>query len=251
MIYGLYLSATGVLTNSYRQDVIANNLANAETVGFKKDLALFTQRNTAAQDAGQYDPNDPLSSLSGGMWAAPTYVDSSPGPLEETGNQTDAAIEGNGYFMVQTPQGNRLTRDGRFLIDNNGDLVMAGNANAKVLDDSGKPILLDSRKRVDLSKDGEFSQDGINVAAVGIYNTDPATLQKQGGNLLAYSDGSNPTLTKDFVLHQKFVEKSNVEPSIELTQLMDAERQLDANANMIKTQDETLGELVNSVAKIT
>jgi flagellar basal-body rod protein FlgF len=251
LIYGLYLSATGVLANSYRQDVIANNLANAETVGFKKDLALFTERATASQDAGHSDPSDPLSAMSGGMWAAPTYVDSSQGPLQETGNSTDAAIEGNGFFMVQTPQGNRLTRDGRFLIDNNGNLVMAGNANAKVLDDSGKPIMLDSRQRIDLDKQGEFSQSGRNVAEVGIYNADTASLKKEGGNLLSYPDDSTPARAKDYTLHQKFVERSNVEPTTELTQLMDAERQLEANANMIKTQDETLGELVNTVAKIT
>lgn len=251
MIYGLYLSATGVLANSYRQDVIANNLANAETVGFKKDLALFTQRDNATEEKGQFDPSNPLSGLTGGMWAAPTFVDPAQGPLEETGNPTDVAIEGNGYFMVQTPQGNRLTRDGRFLLDNTGNLVLASNANAKVLDTSGQPIQLDSRQRIALSKDGEYSQSGRNVAQVGIYNIDPATLEKQGDNLLAYPEDAKPTPATDFSLHQKFIERSNVEPATELTQLMDAERQLDANANMIKTQDETLGELVNSVEKVS
>jgi flagellar basal body rod protein FlgG len=251
LIYGLYLSATGVLTNSYRQDVIANNLANSETVGFKKDLALFTERDSAAQEKGQSDPDDPLSNLTGGKWAAPTYVDPSEGPLQETGNSTDVAIEGKGYFMVQTPQGNRLTRDGRFLLDSNGNLVMANDANAKLLDDSGKPFSLDSRQRIQLSKDGEYSQGGRNVDKIGIYDTDTATLTKQGNNLLAFPDSQTLSLSKNYTLHQSFVERSNVEPTTELTQLMDTERQLEVNANMIKTQDETLSELVSQVAKIT
>jgi flagellar basal-body rod protein FlgG len=128
---------------------------------------------------------------------------------------------------------------------------MASNANAKLLDDSGKPIALDGRKKITLSNQGEFSQEGRNVDQLGIYDTDPAALQKQGSNLLAYPDSAVPSLSKNYTLHQKFVERSNVEPATELTQLMDAERQLEANANMIKTQDETLGELVNSVAKIS
>src|SRR5262245_29805113 len=102
MIYGLYLSATGVLTNSYRQDVIANNLANAETVGFKKDLALFKERLTEAQQQ-RLAPNSinlGMEPIGGGVLASPTLVDSTQGELEPTGSPLDVAIEGEGYFMV-------------------------------------------------------------------------------------------------------------------------------------------------------
>jgi flagellar basal body rod protein FlgG len=252
LIYGLYLSATGVLANTYRQDVIANNLANVETVGFKKDMALFTERPNAADEVGQADSDNPFSAFTGGLWAAPTYVDTSQGPLQETGNSTDVAIEGKGFFLVQTPDGTRLTRDGKFLLDNAGNLVMADNANAKLLDTSGKPISLDARQQLELSQSGEISQSGRNVAQIGVYNVaDPADLHKQGENLLAYAGDLTPAASNDYTLHQKFVERSNVEPAVELTRLMDAERELDANANMIKTQDATLGELVNTVEKIS
>src|SRR5947209_3887766 len=83
MIYGLYLSATGVMTNSYRQDVIANNIANAETVGFKKDIALFQQRRTEAQERGLGPTSNALlEKLGGGVFASPMLVDSSQGELE-------------------------------------------------------------------------------------------------------------------------------------------------------------------------
>ena len=101
MIYGLYLSATGVLANSYRQDVIANNLANAETVGFKRDLATFVERPNASDPTAQLSGSDPLASLSGGMWARPTHVDPAQASMKSTGNSTDVAIEGKGYFLVQ------------------------------------------------------------------------------------------------------------------------------------------------------
>src|SRR4051812_3979394 len=99
MIYGLYLSASGVLASSYRQDVIANNLANAETVGFKKDLATFSERAVEQQPSGASDPR--WSNFTGGLWARNTNVDTTQGELESTGNSTDVAIEGRGYFMVQ------------------------------------------------------------------------------------------------------------------------------------------------------
>src|SRR6185503_4214950 len=85
MNYGLYLSAMGVLANSQRQDVIANNLANAETVGFKKDLALFQEQRTEAQIRGRHgESNDLLEPLGGGLVPSGTTLDLSQGPIENT-----------------------------------------------------------------------------------------------------------------------------------------------------------------------
>src|SRR4051794_15840072 len=109
MNYGLYLSATGVLTNSYRQDVIANNLANAETVGFKRDVALFRERLTEAQTNRLRSSwsNPELEHMTGGTLAMPTSVDSQQGELEPTGNKMDMAIVGQGYFQVENAKGER------------------------------------------------------------------------------------------------------------------------------------------------
>src|SRR5437667_10189719 len=99
MIYGLYLSATGVLANTYRKDVIANNLANSETVGFKRHLASFQQRPPESQTMGRPDLSNPmLDNLGGGFLVAPTQIDTSQGDLETTGNNLDAAIYGKGFF---------------------------------------------------------------------------------------------------------------------------------------------------------
>jgi flagellar basal-body rod protein FlgF len=99
MLYGLYLSAAGVMTNSYRQDVIANNIANAETVGFKRDLALFQERRTERDERGLSPArsNALLESLGGGVFASPTLVDRTQGELEPSSNNLDVAIVGQGY----------------------------------------------------------------------------------------------------------------------------------------------------------
>src|SRR3954470_16064638 len=121
MLYGLYLSATGVMTNAYRQDVISNNIANAETVGFKRDLALFQERRTERAERGLSPgrSNPMLEALGGGVFASPTVIDKSQGELEPSDNNLDVAIVGQGYFTVSN--GDRgevaLTRNGRFIVN--------------------------------------------------------------------------------------------------------------------------------------
>src|SRR6185503_10320423 len=110
MIYGLYLSAAGVMTNAYRQDVISNNLANAETIGFKKDLARFQQRRTEAEERGdESGTNALLENIGGGVFASPTHVDLSQGEIESSSNNLDVALEGSGYFAVSDHGTTRLT----------------------------------------------------------------------------------------------------------------------------------------------
>src|SRR5882762_4085519 len=143
MNYGLYLSAMGVLANSNRQDVIANNLANAETVGFKKDLALFQEQRTEAQKRGmsisQFS-NDLLEPLGGGLAPSGTTLDLSQGPIEATSNPLDVAILGDGYFAVRNGENLMLTRAGRFQVDRNG--VLATDAGHPVLSDKMNSIML-------------------------------------------------------------------------------------------------------------
>ena len=266
MIYGLYLSASGVLTNSYRQDVIANNIANAETVGFKRDLALFQERLTEAQDrrfrgggmgttgsSGGARTNELLEALGGGVFAAPTAIDTKSGELEPTGNNLDLAIEGNeGYFMVQDHEGAaRLTRAGSFMVDDNGNLILSHSGD-KVLDANRKPIVLDGalQAQTELTKDGQITQAGQPMARVGLFDVkDVSQLTKRGQMLLDHPDVATlPASTAQ--LRSGAVERANVDPTTELSLLMDAQRQLEANANMIRYQDQTLGKLVNEVGKI-
>jgi flagellar basal body rod protein FlgG len=258
MIYGLYLSATGVLTNSYRQDVIANNLANAETVGFKRSLALFRERRTEAQQVGQTaSTNKLLEPIGGGTLLAPTYVDHSQGHLEDTNNTLDAAIMGRGYFAIQTgagPDGMRLTRNGQFMTDRAGNLILSDGSGHKVLDFQRKPINLARipADQLSIRPDGTICAKEQPVAKLGLFDVpDENQLRAQGGTLLSYPGNMNGLPpARDAIVQNKVIEGSNVDPMSELTQLINAQRQLEANANMIRYQDQSLGKLVNEVGKI-
>lgn len=254
MIYGLYLSAAGVMTNSYRQDVIANNIANAETVGFKKDLALFQERRTELAQRG-YSPqrsNALLEALGGGTYAAPTTVDTTQGELEPTGNSLDVAIIGKGVLAVKHGDHTQLTRDGRMVVNHRGRLALANNENVEVLDTKRRPLPLDPRFPVQIARDGTVSQNGQPIGQIGVFEVpDPTQLTKAGGTMLAYPDVKQLRPSISSTLRSEFVERANVEPSSELAQLMEAQRQLEANANMIRYQDQMLSKLVNEVGKIS
>ncbi len=252
MIYGLYLSATGVLTNSYRQDVIANNIANSETVGFKRDLALFHERLTEAQEnrLGPRHSNPLLEKLGGGLLASPTFVDSNQGEFEPTGNNLDVAIQGSGFFAVDDHGQKRLTRNGQFSVNRDGHLILSNGSGQKVLDVEGDPILLDPTRQLAIARDGQITQDETPVARIGLFEVpNPGDLRKEGGTLLSYED-IDSLRPATGTLRSEFIERANVDPASELALLMDAQRQLEANANMIRYQDQTLGRLVNDVGKI-
>jgi len=253
MIYGLYLSATGVIGNSYRQNVLANNLANGETVGFKRDLAQFQQRATAAQETpSRLQWSDKIrEQIGGGTFASPTVMDRSPGEPEPTGNDLDVAIQGDGFFRVLQDGKTQLTRDGRFMVDRNGRLMLANTPGSLVTDQLGNPITVDPKRRAAVSYDGQVTQDGKPVAMLGIVDVPAGPgLTKNGNNLLSYPSADKLVQSRGTTLRPGFVERANVDPATELAQLMDAQRQLEANANMIRYQDQTLGKLVNEVGKI-
>ena len=254
MLYGLYLSATGVLTNSYRQDVIANNIANAETVGFKRDLALFQERRTEVNEAGLSPSrsNALLEALGGGVFASPTLVDRTQGDLEPSSNNLDVAIVGQGYFTVKHGDETQLTRDGRFVVNAKGHVALANNENFELLDTKGKPIPIGTGPSPLIARDGEVSQDGRQIAQIAVVDVpDPSKLIKAGGTMLTYQEITKIQPAKNAALRSQFIERANVDPSTELGALMDAQRQLEANANMIRYQDQMLQRLCNEVGKIS
>jgi flagellar basal body rod protein FlgG len=252
MIYGLYLSASGVLTSSYRQDVIANNMANSETVGFKKDLAMLQQRPTAAQETGKWNQTDPrLEPIGGGLLAAKSQVDITPGAIEPTGNNFDVALDGEGYLAVGANGQTHLTRNGQMMLDRDGRLVLSNNPNQAILDDKQQPIRLNSSTPTIFATDGSITQNHKIVAKLGLFTVqDQSQLAKQGGTLLSIPDSQKLAEATPQV-HSGFIERSNVDPSTELTDLMETQRQLEANANMIHIQDETLDKLVNDVGRVS
>jgi len=253
MIYGMYLSAAGVMANSHRQDVIANNLANAETTGFKRALSMVRQRAPESRESGRFDLSNPaLDAIGGGIFLSPTQVDHSQGALESYDSPLSLAITGKGYFAVRDGDRLRLTRNGIFPRGARGELVMSDGTGRKVLDVRQRPIRIDVNelKQIAVGDDGTITKNGEFIAQIGVFDVpDQRQLVPAGGTLMAVDEAAIARVINPSV-QSGYVELANVDPAIELTQLMEAQRQLEANANMIRYQDQTLGRLVNDVGKI-
>lgn len=262
MIYGLWASATGIMTSNYRQDVISNNIANAETVGFKRDFVNMQQRRMAAQElpgSGRY--SDPLyANMGGGTLVMPTVTDRAPG-VPEPGNNLDAAIANpNGYFAVETDKGKFLTRDGQFMVDNQGVLRLANSTNAMVLDQNLKPIHLDPNAAqngadTDINQLGQIVQsyntgDSVVVATLAVKQGADQMTKHEGTLFGVPGDMSEVADVQDPEVRGGFFERSNADGTTELTELMKTQRLMEANANMLRYQDQTLARLMTDVGKV-
>jgi len=236
-----------MLVNQYRQDVIANNLANVDTAGFKRDIPSFSERLVEARlDLGA-TRHRVLDSQTGGIWSAPTHTDWEQGPLDATGNPLDAAIDGTGFFAVQTDEGVRYTRDGQFVTDPHGRLVMAQGGWPVLSRQGGQIVLSEDAGRASLSPDGRVMVNGQAVAEVQVVGfDDPDALRKVGRNLVESEAEPRPI---DRHLRSGVVEKSNVDAVAEMASMIEASRAYQINVQMITMQDTTLERLVNEVAR--
>ncbi len=218
MTYGLWLSAAGMQVNQYRQNILANNLANANTVGFKKDLAVLHERLVESRTAadGARFRNGLLDPQAGGMFVAPTYHSFADGPLTPTSNPLDVALRGEGFFTVGVGKEVRYTRDGRFTVNGNNELVMVANkGRAKVLDESGAPLALLPPRfagRPTIGADGTVRQGDTVVGRIGLAEfADRNTLRKVGANLFQ-ATGGRPQPADNTSVMPGMVERSNADP---------------------------------------
>jgi len=257
MSYGLYLSAAGALSSMHRQDVFANNLANMNTVGFKPDQVVTRQRLPERLESPQgfVDPKWMLEQLGGGQFIDPTRVSMMQGDLVATGNDLDVAISGEGLFVVAGPDGaapgdTRMTRDGRFTLNDAGQLVMAASGR-RVLDTEGAPIELAPGVPVTIDAAGGIHQGGALVATLRLVDVSAGTLVKEGNDLLRFADGERPA-TRPFTgrLEQGHTEASAVDPILTLNGMMAAAKSAQANLKMMQYHDQLLGQAFNTFGRV-
>lgn len=251
MVYGIYQSAAGLQLNQYRQDVLANNLANLETAGFKHDLTVVRERPSATREgAGRPDWSDPsLAGLTGGSYVSPTYTAFTQGPLRSTGGRLDVAIVGDGFFEVQDGDQVRYTRDGRFAINVRGELVTP--AGLKLLGESGAPITvpLDQIDEVAITQDGDVRAGKNELGRLSIVDfEDKNGLRKVGGN--AFEAVSVSPVSTSATLKPQFIEGSTVEPTQAMVSMIEVNRAYELNATLIGLADGTLGRAVNDIARL-
>lgn len=217
---------------------VANNIANISTAGFRKEGVVFSE-HVAALDGGD-------NSLSM-AYANGRIVDERQGPLAQTGGTFDFALEGDGFFQIETPQGNQLTRAGSFTPNENGELVsMEGY---RLLDNGGAPIFIPTdASPISVGEDGTISADGAPLAQIGVFEpTDPNGLEHQAGTRFAAPAGIQPV--EGTTILQGFVEESNVDAVSEITRMIEVQRAYELGQTFLDKEDERIRSTISTLTR--
>ena len=233
----LYVALSSQIALERRLDTIADNVANASTIGFRATGVKF-------EDVVSGTGSKSVSFASSGK----TYLSGAHGALTETGNPFDFAIQGDAWFAIDTPVGTVMTRDGRFSMNENGELMsIEGHP---VLDAGGAPIQLDPRNGPPKAgADGSLRQNDQLVGSIGVYTFDP------GENFVRYGNsGIVPARTPEPVtdrsdtgIAQGFLEESNVNPVLEITRLIMVQRAFENTAALMRQTDSSTDEAIKTL----
>lgn len=261
---GIFTALSGALAQSLKIDTIANNIANVNTTGFKKDQQTFGEYLTSFEKEQQVIqvPRVPASIESfydngGGDKAfvnsTGTFTNFEQGSLKFTGGKLDLAIDGTGFFEVATPSGVQLTRAGNFSIDGNGQLVTKDGF-AVLLDGEGAPeertVRFSGQSPAYISDAGEVFDGTRNLGKLSLLNVvNPDSLQKVGNNNYSFKSNMPVEVSKVAVpnLKQGFLETSNVNIVNEMTDMIMAQRVFEGTQKAIHTYDQMADKLINVV----
>ena len=240
-----------MLTQSRKMDIISNNLTNVETDGFRADnLVSQSFRDmliSRVSDPYVYQRTE-VGPHNTGIHIDRIYTSFTQGPLVETGLDTDLALVGDGFFVVDTPDGERYTRAGGFTVDEAGNLVTP--LGRRVMGYGG-PIR-PGQDEFTVASDGTVTANGVVVGRVRIVTfPDNGALRKSKDSMF-YNidpDGNQPADTTA-VVKQGFLEASNVDEPREMVQLITVYRSYEANQRILRMIDESLGRAVNDIARV-
>lgn len=242
MIKGIYTSASAMLPRIKQQELTANNLSNASTPGFKKDR-IFTRELSKAEQKQKIKHNQT-------DWQQPmidhVYTSFAPGVFDRTGNPLNMAIEGDGFFKVQLPDGTTaLTRNGAFQVNSDGNIEIPGGA---LLMGEGGPIYVGTGK-VEISTTGIVQSNGATVGQITpVTVPDVTQLQKAGGSLFLVEEGTELLPVDKASVQQGYLEASNVDIVREMIEMIISFRNYEADSKSVQSQDQTLEHLFNRVA---
>ena len=259
MVKGLYTSATGMINEQRRVDVLANNLANSSTTAYKAEGST----SEAFYDVLAYkikDTSEPFSSrrlgaMNLGVKIGETYTDYSEGSFITTGNDYDMALAGKGFFAIEFASKEKegetsvkYTRAGDFILNTKGELV---NKNGDyVLNTEGKHIVLDPLVKPNIGTDGRLYQNGEEVGQIMITDfEDYDYLKKYGENYYDEVDGATQ-IESQATLYTGMLEASNVQTVKEMVNLINYQRAYETNQKMIQAHNETLDIAVNQLGKV-
>jgi flagellar basal-body rod protein FlgF len=228
-------------------EVVANNIANVNTAGFKADGSIFEEFLNSNARADQTGSRVSFVRDRG------TWHDLSAGPVEKTGNPLDIAIDGKAFLVVQTPRGERYTRNGSFQINNVGELVTSEGY--QVMGEAGPVKFQPTDNQVQISADGTVSvREGKSTTdsqrgRIRMVSLDAANIQKDGSSSFSTVNGA-PQPTQDSRIIQGSVEKSNVRAVVEMTRMIEVTRSYTQVANMLSQQADMQRSSMTKLAEV-
>lgn len=263
MIRGWYTGASGMNAQQYRLDTISNNLANVDTAGFKKDVTVtksFSELLLRRKDFdgvyenpfGSADAAPIIGKLGVGVETNENFTDFSEGSLRLTNTSTDLALHGKGFFAIQTPDGERYTRNGNFMIGKEG--ILETKDGYPVLGENGIIRLEDDKFKV--NEDGIIvTKDNEVVDRFKVVRFDNERyLKKQGNSFWYETETSGPAhIAEGFErpqFIQNYMETSNVNVVNEMVRMIEVNRAYEANQKTIQSEDSMMNTLWNRVAAV-
>ncbi len=217
--------------------VIANNIANANTTGYRQEGLIFSEVIQSVDDA-------PSLSMASARARATSLA---PGVISQTGGPFDLAIDGNGFFLIQTPDGNRLSRAGHFLPNAQGELVTPDGH--RVLDGGGAPLFVPPNSgSISIASDGTMSADGQLLGQVGIVQPSAGTqILREDGVHFRAEGAIEPNLNAR--VRQGFLEGSNVSPMSQIARMIEVQRAYEMGQSFAETENERLRAAVRTIIK--
>lgn len=254
---GMFSGLFGALTNEHRMNSIANNLANVNTTGYKRDTLSF--RDTFIMFAHDQIMEPVANVRSEKLFPEPKHAarprlaeartDFSQGALKTTGGPLDVAISGDGFFTVRTPQGDYYTRNGHFRLTPEGTLIT--EQGFEVLGDGGEITIPPGAGHLVIAEDGRIFADNALIGQIGMVMVDdPTKLEKLGGNMYRAREGAQvEEVEAPGFMVQGFLEAPNVDVVYEMVNMIEAQRQFEAYTKVMQTADAIDREATTKVGK--
>ncbi len=218
-------------------NTLANNIANISTNGFRREGSIFAEHVKALEGG---DPSISMATLTR------RFIDLSAGDLKQTANPLDFAVISEGFFLVETDGGERLTRDGAFSMSSIGELVTTSGD--RVLDESGGAIVIPPEATVvNMAEDGTISADGQAIGRIGIVNADPAFLVREGKNLFRPEQGYEPV--ENARVQQHALEGSNVSAVTEIARLIEVQRMYESSKQFMDTENDRTRQTIRTLGQ--
>jgi flagellar basal-body rod protein FlgF len=249
MTRGVYTAAAGMLANQAAQDTIAQNLANANTVGYKEDIPRFESFLSQSVSSLSGADRASLGTLGSGAGLKDETTNFTEGGLQQSGNPLDVALTGDAALVIQTPAGPRLSRDGSLSLDAQGTLIQT-NTGQPVLDSGNHTLSIPAKtKAVVISPQGDLSADGVKIGRIQLADLSSAVNPvKMGDNQYAVSSiqPAAPTAT----IRQGYLEMSNVSIVKEMVSMISIMRAYETNQKMLQAEDDSTGKATSEVGKV-